>query len=201
MEKENISGLPPVEETLRDKRLPRRKKWLSLIFLVLIVAVCIFIAVRFSLEEIKQFIRMNPQWIWLISVLIYFAWSMTLIPSFPLTVFLAAMVGPLHATLIGTLGMTLTGLVEYHMGAQMNAIVNIEALWAKLPQKLRDLPVDSVPLLIFGRMLPVSPKIIGTIAGAKRIHFWRYTWTTLVVSLIGAALPAYSAAGILRISW
>ena len=188
-----------VEKSTAEARFEMLKKVFSLAFIVLILGVSIYLATRFSLEEIKQFMQANPQWIFLVSMGVYVVWSMTLIPSFPLTAFLALTIGPLQATAIGTLGMTLAGMLEYLMGGQVNQVVDVEKQWRKLPQKLQALPIDSPWFLILGRMVPAGPKVVSTLAGARKINLWRYFWTTVLVSLLGAVLPAYAAVGVFKI--
>jgi len=187
------------EKSTSEARFNSLKKIFSLAFVVLILGISIYLATRYNLEEIKQFMRTYPQWIFLISMGVYVVWSMTLIPSFPLTAFLALTVGPLQASLLGTLGMTLSGMLEYLMGAQMNQVVDVEKHWRKLPKKLQEMPIDSAWFLILGRMVPVGPKVVSTLAGARKINLWRYFWTTLLVSLVGAVLPAYAAVGVFKI--
>jgi uncharacterized membrane protein YdjX (TVP38/TMEM64 family) len=188
-----------VEKSALEARFDLLKKVFSLIFIVLVLGISIFLATRYSLEEIKQFMQANPQWIFLLSMGVYVVWSMTLIPSFPLTAFLALTVGPLQASILGTLGMTLAGLLEYLMGAQMSRVIDIEKLWLKLPKRLREMPIDSPLFLILGRMVPVGPKLVSTIAGARKVNLWRFLWTTVLLSLVGAVIPAYAAVGVFKI--
>ena len=186
------------DKSVSEARFDRFKRIFSLAFIILVLGVSIYLASRYSLEEIKQFTQANPHWIFLISTAVYIVWSMTLIPSFPLTAFLALTVGPLQASLLGTLGMTLSGLLEYLMGAQMNQVVDVEKHWRKLPKKLQTMPIDSAWFLILGRMIPVGPKVVSTLAGARKINLWRYLWTTVLVSMLGAVIPAYAAVGVFK---
>lgn len=173
-----------------------------LTILVVIVVLVLIIASLISKEmnQVLAFIG-NSGWIGLlISIVLYGILGASPIPSEPLTVLNSTIFGPFNATLAAGLGNLLAALVEYYIGKRLNAVGNLSEKMKKLPFGLDRFPVDSPIFLIGARMLPgYGPKFVSLLAGVKHVSIWRYIWTTLVSTLIGAALFAYGGFGLLNL--
>ena len=122
------------------------------------------------------------------------------VPSELLTVITAATFGPFIAMIVAGIGNTLAALVEYRLGTHLRNLSDFDDMRQKLPFGIGKLPVDSPVFLLAVRAIPgYAPKIVGLASGMYRVPLWRFTWTTLIPSFIGAAVFAYSGAGLLQL--
>ena len=105
-----------------------------------------------------------------------------------------------YGVLGATLGNILAALVEYYLGHKLSNASSFNEKRQKLPFGLGKLPVRSPVFLIFGRMVPgYGPKLISVMAGMYHVPMLRYLWTTLIPTLLGAAIFAYGGFGILHL--
>ena len=101
---------------------------------------------------------------------------------------------------MATLGNLLAALVEYYIGRRIGDVANFERQRQKLPFGLGKSPVKSVVFLIVARFLPgYGAKFISVISGIYKVPLWRYTWTTVISTLIGAAVIAFGGFGLLNL--
>jgi len=69
----------------------------------------------------------------------------------------------------------------------------------KIPLGLGKLPVDSIPFLTFGRMIPgYGGKVISLMAGTYKVPLRRFWWTTVVTNLAGSILLSYGGLGLVK---
>lgn len=180
-----------------------KKSNLKTLLIVIVTLVTLFVAARFFSTEINQVravLHDAGPYAFIIAIVIYGILGATVVPSEPLTALLGGLYSPWQAMLVAMLGNTLAALVEYFLGGQIGNIANFEKQRARLPFNLGKFPVDSPIFLIFGRMIPaVGPKLISLMSGIYKVKIERYIWTTLVTNLLGAALIAYGAAGLIRL--
>lgn len=175
----------------------KRMGWLRfLLFSILFFAVAGFIVWR-DMGTIRAFIADHGTLGIAFSLLIYAILGVTLIPSEPITVLIGALFGPLTATIVATVGNTLAALVEYYLGRGIRNATSLDEQMHKLPFGLGKLPVNSLPFLIFGRMVPgAGPKLVSFLSGLYHVPIVRYIWTTAIPTAVGAAIFAFGGWGL-----
>ena len=173
---------------------------LSIVLTSLVVIGLIFFISR-EMEAVRTFIRQSG-WIGLlVSIALYGLLGVSPIPSEPLTILLSTVYGPLAATLVAGTGNLLAAFIEYALGERIGNAAGFEKRKAALPFGLGKLPVDSVPFLLFARMLPgYGPKFVSVLSGMYRVPLWRYLWTAAIPTFAGAAIFAYGGFGLLRLN-
>ncbi len=72
-----------------------RKNLLNLGLLLAFLTSIVLIAIFFDLNLIKGFIRTHEKQAILVSIVVYGFFGITFLPTFPLTVFIAVLLGPL----------------------------------------------------------------------------------------------------------
>lgn len=190
-------------ETMRDqtrKSLTQPSKTLNIILLVIITILGLLLFIFFDMDEITAFIQNNPSWVVGISLFVFAILGFTIIPSTPISILLAAILSPWEAVLWGTIGMTLSSLVEYFVARQFCDVFDIEKSRQKWPKWCRDLPLDSLMMLIFGRFLP-GPKIVALGAATLRVPMFKYIWTSLVSNLLGNTIVILIFTGVIKTPW
>ncbi len=182
-----------------DSKTYRSQSILTLGLITLgILVLILFISNR--MEEVQNFIR-SSGWIGLlISIALYGVLGLSPIPSEPLTVLLSTVYGPLAATLVSGTGNLLAAVVEYYIGAHISNIASFEKRKETLPFGLGRLPANSIPFLLFARMLPgYGPKFVSIISGVYHVPMVRYLWTAAIPTFVGSALFAYGGFGLLNL--
>jgi uncharacterized membrane protein YdjX (TVP38/TMEM64 family) len=179
--------------TLRQEE--KFSTWVKLGKVALIALYFVLVVVileHLHLSELQAFLGRNQHLAFGISVLAVAFTSFTLIPTIPLTLFLAVIIGPWPATMATALGNTLTALIHYQVGKQFGDILNFEETKARLPFKLGKLPVHSPLFLLAGRSAPGGPVGLSFICGAYSVPHFIYLWTTFITNFLGAVLVAFS---------
>ena len=179
---------------------PSRAKPAAVLFTVLIVTLIVILILSRNMDGIREFLLRSGQVGLVISVLLYGLLGASPIPSEPLTVLLTALYGPFYITIVATLGNLLSALVEYYIGRRIGYVSNFVNQRHKLPLGMGKFPVDSVIFQIVGRFLPgYGAKFVSVISGIYHVNLWRYTWTAVLSTLVGAAIVAYGGFGILEL--
>lgn len=190
---------PTVAELLRKAKIDRTKLAVTLVVVLIIILIVILILSR-NMDGIRAFLLSTGQIGLVISVGLYGLLGASPIPSEPLTVLLSALYGPFYITIVATLGNLLSALVEYYIGVKIGDASDFEKRREKLPFGLGKFPSDSVAFLILARFLPgYGAKFISVFSGICHVRLWRYVWTTVLSTLIGAAIVAYGGFGILNL--
>ena len=183
-----------------QKPLVQGSKTLSVIMLAVITIAGVLLFIFFDMNEISAFIENNPSWVVGISLFVFAILGFTIIPSTPISILLAAILSPWEAVLWGTIGMTLSSLVEYFVARQFCDVFDIEKSRQKWTKLCRDLRLDSLMMLIFGRFLP-KPKIVALGAATLRVPMFKYIWTSLVSNLLGNAIVILIFTGVIKTPW
>jgi uncharacterized membrane protein YdjX (TVP38/TMEM64 family) len=187
-------------EDLHDGKY-RRPGRLAKPSLVLILAV--LVSVFFIKQDLSSFfgvIRAHRLSGIGISLLVYALLGATPVPSEPLTLFLTAVYGPVEAVLIATTGNTFAALLEFLIGDNLGDLAGFENRKQHLPFGLSKLPINSPAFLLLGRMLPgFGSKFVSLAGGMYKVPLFTFTWTAVVSNLLGAALIAFSAFGLLNV--
>ena len=165
---------------------------LIIISVILLFCMVVIVVVNhFPFSDIQNLIENNQKSSWIVSFLAIFLMSVFFVPTTPLTFFIAVLIEPLPATMVTSIGNTLSAFVHYIVGREIGVVANFEEKRAKLPFKLGNLPVSSPLFLLAGRAIPGGVKGLSFVCGAYRVPRFLYIWTTLVTNMIGAAFIAY----------
>jgi uncharacterized membrane protein YdjX (TVP38/TMEM64 family) len=136
----------------------------------------------------------------IVAIILYPLLAPTPITTDPITVVVSIGYGPIIGTIIAFVGNILSAIVEYYLGFKISKVTDFENKRQKLPFGLGKFPVDSIPFLIFGRMIPgYGSKIISFLAGAYKVPMKRYIWTTAVTVFLGSILLAFGGFGIVNV--
>lgn len=158
-----------------------------------------YILIKYS-DMATGLIIKSGVWAPLVSILLYTLLAPTPITTDPITIIMSVTYGPLVGVLIAFIGNTFAATVEYFIGYKIGSTVMSDKKVKKIPLGLDKLPVDSIPFLIFGRMIPgYGSKVISLLAGGYKVPMRRYIWTTAVTNLFGAFLTSYGGFGIVSI--
>jgi uncharacterized membrane protein YdjX (TVP38/TMEM64 family) len=166
--------------------------------IALIIGLAIFISANYTMADIKDYIQQKPSQTILISLLVYVSFGLTFIPSIPLTLFIAVLIGPLQATIVATVGNTIAALLEYQVGKTIGDVVDFERLKAKLPFGLGKLPIKSPYFLLAARSIPAGTRGFSVVCGAYQVPLLSYTWTTFTMYLISSIVLTYGSIELLR---
>jgi len=176
-----------------------RTNLVKLLLVLTIVILAIIVSMNFSMKEIKSFIHQNQEQTILISLLIYVISGIAFLPSIPLTLFIAVLIGPLQAAAIATIGNTLTALIQYQIGKALGDVINFEQKKSKLPFGLNKLPVHSPLFMLTARSVPAGARAYSMVCGAYRVPIPVYLWTTFVMFFINSAVLAFIGATLLPV--
>lgn len=177
-----------------------RTKLAVVLFTVLVIIFIVILILSRNMDGIREFLLRSGKIGLVISVGLYGLLGASPIPSEPLTVLLSALYGPFNITIVATLGNLLSALVEYYIGRKIGDVSDFHKRRQKLPFGLGKFPVDSPIFLIVARFLPgYGAKFISVFSGICHVRLWRYIWTTVLSTLIGAGVVAYGGFGILNL--
>lgn len=174
----------------------RQNKLIQIGFVILFVVVGVLIMTSFDLAYTQAFLQENRGQAALVSIVIYFLLGFTFLPSSPLTLFLAILIGPFETSLIATIGNSLAALIEYQIGATAGDIFNFEEKMENLPFGLGELPIASTKLLLAARLLPFGKRGFCLICGAYQVPFGKYLWTTFLMYLLNASVLAFAGSSL-----
>jgi uncharacterized membrane protein YdjX (TVP38/TMEM64 family) len=168
-----------------------RDNYLKFLGLIIILAIAIWGSMKFDFEEIKPIIRQNQGQAIIISLVIYVVFGFTFLPSVPLTLFIAVLIGPFQAAVVAALGNTLAAVFEYQIGKTVGDVVAFEEVKKKLPFGLNKLPVDSPLFLLGARSIPAGSRTFSVVCGAYQVPMPTYLWTTSLMYFVTSSFLAY----------
>ncbi len=171
-------------------------KSLQIAILLITVLFAILLSRRIDLTEAQIFIENHRPHAAIISILIYILIGFTVIPTIPLTLFLAVLLTPLQAAILATIGNTLAALIHYKIGQTMGDVLDFKEKKSRLPFGLGNLPLSSPLLLIACRYIPFGKRGFSYVCGAYQVIFSRYLWTTLLVYGVDSFILAYCGASL-----
>ncbi|HEX7974066.1 MAG TPA: VTT domain-containing protein [Anaerolineales bacterium] len=185
-----------MRETTEDNRNQSIKALLATLLVVLVL----ILFVSREMQQVRSFIRESGWLGLLVSVGLYGLLGASPIPSEPLTVLISTIFGPFTAMLVAAFGNLFAALIEFYIGMKIGDVASFHKKKENLPLGIGKLPVNSPTFLIFARMLPgYGPKFVSILGGVYRVPLWRYIWTTLISTLIGAAIFAYGGSKLLNL--
>ncbi len=166
--------------------------------IAVIISVAVFISLNYTMDDVKDFIEDNPRQAILISLLVYISFGLTFLPSIPLTLFIAVLIGPLQAAIVATVGNTIAALLEYQVGKTIGDVFNFDKIKSKLPFGLGKLPIDSPYFLLAARSIPAGTRGFSVVCGAYQVPLLSYTWTTFTMYLITSLVLAFGSMGLIQ---
>ena len=183
----------------------KQKKWFnwknlvrfSMILVILTIAV--IFSIRFDLQTIKHFIQTHSSQAILISLGAYILFGLTFIPTFPLTIMIAVMIGPLQAAIIAAFGNTVAAFWGYQVGKTVGDIMSFEEKKSKLPFGLGKLPIKSPLFMLVARSLPAGSRAYSMVCGAYEVPIPTYLWTTSLMFFLNSALLSFGGLKVLNI--
>lgn len=183
---------------ISNKFLANPRNIIRALLIALIIGLAVIVSLNYSMADVKNYIRQNPSQTILISLVIYVSFGLTFLPSIPLTLFIAVLIGPLQAAIVATVGNTIAALLEYQVGKTIGDVVDFEKIKAKLPFGLGKLPIKSPYFLLAARSIPAGTRGFSVVCGAYHVPLVSYTWTTFTMYLLSSMILAYGSIEILR---
>ena len=189
-----------IEEFINDHpKIFNRENYLKFLGLFIILVIAIWASLRFDFEEIKPIIRQNQSQAIVISLVIYVLFGFTFLPSVPLTLFIAVLIGPFQAAVVAAIGNTIAALFEYHIGKTVGDVVSFEEVRKKLPFGLHKLPVDSPLFLLGARSIPAGSRAFSVVCGAYQVPMVSYLWTTTTMFFLSSLFLAYGGTELIKL--
>jgi uncharacterized membrane protein YdjX (TVP38/TMEM64 family) len=162
---------------------------------IILVVLALYGAYRYAsseLAQIKTFIIDSGPYGILLSMILFGLLGATPIPAEPFTILLSTVYGPFWAMVATAIGTLLSALVEYFISRRIGHAANFDAWRQNLPFGLGKAPIDSPAFLIGARVVPgYGSKFVSLVSGFYRVPLLRYTWTTFIATLLGAAVTSY----------
>ncbi len=168
-----------------------------LLITVYLVAVTL-ILFAFDVRQIQAVLDQHQKLAFIIGFLAIFVSAVAFIPTVPITISIALLLGPFQAALITAVGTTVSSLVQYQLGKQVGDVLNFSEKKSRLPLKLGYLPVDSPLFLFIVRFLPMGPIGLNFLCGACQISLLLFLWTAMATNLVASALLAYGVDGVTK---
>ncbi len=168
------------------------------LLIVIIVGLAIIVSINYSMADVQSYIKKYPSYTILISLGVYVSFGLTFLPSIPLTLFIAVLIGPLQAIIVATVGNTIAALLEYQVGKTIGDVFDFEKIKAKLPFGLARLPIKSPYFLLAARTIPAGTRGFSVVCGAYHVPLLSYTWTTFTMYLISSIVLVYGSVIILN---
>ncbi len=176
-----------------------KKAKLGSLFALIIFVLVVYLLFKHT-DYITGILKKSGPWAPIVAIVLYTVLAPTPVTTDPITIILGVTYGPLMGLGIAWVGNTLAALVEYYVGYKIHSVINEKQEVEDMPFGLGKLPVNSIPFLVFGRMIPgYGAKIISLLAGAHSVPIRRYLWTTALTNLLGSLLLAYGGFGIFKL--
>ncbi len=184
--------------SVKKRQLANWQKAVRVSFIVFYLVVVALILFVFDIRQIQAVLDQYKKLAFIIGFLAIFVSAVAFIPTTPVTVSVALLLGPFQAALITGLGTTVSSLVQYQLGRQVGDVLNFAEKKSRLPLKLGKLPVDSPIFLFIVRFLPIGPIGLNFLCGASQISLLLFMWTALATNLVASAILAYGVDGVTR---
>ena len=175
----------------RHPKIFNQTKAVKLISLLVILSIAVWGSAKLEFDDVKFFIEQNQSQAILISLLVYILFGFTFLPSSPLTLFIAALIGPLQAASVAALGNTIAALFEYQIGKTVGDVVAFEDFKSSLPLGLDKLPVDSPLFMLGARSIPAGSRAFSVVCGAYQVHMPTYLWTTSLMYFVSSVILTF----------
>jgi uncharacterized membrane protein YdjX (TVP38/TMEM64 family) len=192
-------NLENIKQNFVDLPFLNRKYLIRFSVLFLLLVVSITISIYFDVATLKDYLETNPGQTVLISLATYILFGLTFLPTFPLTVFLAILLGPFQAAIIATLGNTIAAFLGYTIGKSMGDIINFEQKKSRLPFGLGKIPIKSPLFMLVARLLPAGSRAYSMVCGAYQVPIPLYLWTTTLMFFVNSAFLAFGGLTLIQL--
>lgn len=170
----------------------------SISVLGIVLAIAVLYLVAKNIRDVEAIISKAGLAGPFVAIILYGLFAPTPVSTDPITIVCGAMYGPVYGTAIAWLGNNVAALVEYYMGRHIGETTRFDKEKKKLPLGLDKLPINSIPVLTLGRMIPFyGSKIISILAGMYKVPIKRYLWTSALINFTGALTLSYGGFKIL----
>lgn len=180
-------------------RLFSRTNSLKMCVILIIFSVAIYGSIKLDPLEIQKYIQQNQHQALFISLLIYILFGFTFLPSIPLTLFIAVLIGPIQAAAVAAIGNTVAALFEYQMGKAIGDVVAFDDLKSNLPLGLDKLPIDSPLFMLAARSIPAGARAFSMVCGAYQVPLPIYLSTTSAMYFVSSIFLAYGGIELLKL--
>lgn len=184
---------------LTQKKWFNRQNLMRFLLILVVLVIAIIFSIKFDIKTIKEFIQTNPTHAILISIAAYILFGLTFIPTFPLTILIAFLLGPLAAALIAAFGNTIAAFWGYQVGKSVGDIVDFDKKKSKLPFGLGKLPIRSPLFMLAARSLPAGSRAYSIVCGAYEVPIPLYLWTTSLMFFLNSAFLSFGGMKLLNI--
>lgn len=171
-----------------------RDNGIKISLMVLLLIFALIVSVNFNMDDVRAFIQQRPSQTIIISLMMYILFGFTFLPSIPITLFIAVIIGPLQAALVATIGNTVAAFFEYQIGKTVGDVVDFKEKKARLPFGLAKLPMKSPYFLLAVRSIPAGTRGFSLVCGAFHVPLADFLWTTFLMYLVSSAFLAYAGA-------
>ncbi len=184
---------------IKNKKILTQGNIFKLSILASVLIFAIIASLNVSMSDVQTYIKQNQSQSILISFIVYVLLGFTFLPSLPLTLFIALLIGPLQAGVVATLGNTISAFFEYQLGKAIGDVVHFEEKKAKLPFGLGELPTSSPYFLMAVRSIPAGTRSVSIMCGAFHVPISTYLLTTFTMYLFSSFFIAYGGAQIFNL--
>jgi uncharacterized membrane protein YdjX (TVP38/TMEM64 family) len=191
--------LETIKQNLEDLPFLNRKNLIRFSILLMLLVVSITISIYFDISTLKNYLAIHPGQSVLISLAAYVIFGLTFIPTFPLTVFTAILLGPFQAAIIATLGNTIAAIFGYKIGKSMGDVMNFEQKKSRLPLGLGKIPIKSPLFMLIARLLPAGTRAYSMVCGAYQVPIPLYLWTTSLMFFVNSAFLAFGGLTLIQL--
>jgi uncharacterized membrane protein YdjX (TVP38/TMEM64 family) len=167
------------------------RKGFQIAITAILLFVMIIISLSIDINEVQLFLKNHQRQAFFIGILIYFILGFTFLPTAPLTLFNAIILGPFEAVGIAVTGNMISAMVGYQLGKTMVIPKNVDTFKDSLPEWVRKYTVSSPVFLIVGRLLPIGRLPLSYVCGAFRVPVIRYCWSSLLIYIITASFLSF----------
>jgi len=179
-------------------RLFSRINLIKIFVILIIFSITIYGTIKLDLRDIQTYIQQNQHQALLISLLIYILFGVTFLPSIPLTLFIAVLIGPLQAAAVAAIGNTVAALFEYQIGKAIGDVVAFDDIKSNLPLGLDKLPIHSPLFMLAARSIPAGTRAFSMVCGAYQVPLPVYLSTTSAMYFVSSIFLAYGGKELLN---
>ena len=169
------------------------RKGFQIAITVILLFVMIIITISIDINKVQSFLENHQKQAFFIGILIYFILGFTFLPTAPLTLFNAIILGPFAAVGIAVTGNMISAVVGYQIGKTMVMPKNVGTFKDSFPEWVRKYKISSPVFLIVGRLLPIGRLPLSYVCGAFRVPMVRYCWSSSLIYIITASFLSFAS--------
>jgi uncharacterized membrane protein YdjX (TVP38/TMEM64 family) len=95
-----------------------------------------------------------------------------------------AIFGPLHGSIVDTVGLVLAAMIGYWVNQRASALLDLHEYLQRLPPWVKRFPVGSPAFLVAVRIIPGFGGTVATATAATfKVPLWVHVWTMCVIAV------------------